>query len=129
MRSQFSFPLQIGAIRLGVLTLYRDWPAALSEEDMAKRRGSRGGRHSAAAAPPGRLGHDAAACTPTSDTPFVATAELHQATGMVSVQAAVGMAEALLLLRSRAFSTESTPLDVAHDVLAGRVHFRPGTEP
>ncbi len=55
---------------------------------------------------------------------FDMTAELHQATGMVSVQAAVGMAEALLLLRGRAFASGRSPVDVARAVLDGTLNFR-----
>jgi ANTAR domain len=55
-------------------------------------------------------------------------AEVHQATGMVSVQAEVGLAEALVLLRARAFA-EGRPLgDVARDVLAGAVDFGEGDD-
>jgi GAF domain len=124
LRSQFSLPLQIGAIRLGVLTLYRNQPGLLSDADMA---------HALAFA-------DAAVIVllhlqDVSDTEggglaqdlgrsFDMTAELHQATGMVSVQAGVGMAEALLLIRGRAFASDRTAVAVSRDVLAGRINFR-----
>lgn len=42
--------------------------------------------------------------------------EVHQATGIVSVQVAVGVTEALLLLRAHAFSSERPILVVARDV-------------
>jgi hypothetical protein len=52
-------------------------------------------------------------------------AEVHQATGMVSVQAVLSLAEALLLLRAHAYSTERPILDVARDVLARILRFAP----
>jgi hypothetical protein len=123
VRSQFSYPLQIGVIRLGVLTFYRDVAALFSEEDAASalvladaatvlmlhlQDVSEGD---------GELHVELASA-------FVAEAELHQATGMVSVQAAVGMREALLLLQARAFSIGSTSLEVAQEVLNGTISFR-----
>jgi AmiR/NasT family two-component response regulator len=51
-------------------------------------------------------------------------AEVHQATGVVSVQAAVGLAEALVLLRARAFADPQPLGDLARKVLAGTVDFR-----
>jgi hypothetical protein len=48
-------------------------------------------------------------------------AEVHQATGVVSVQAGVSLAEAFVLLRARAYADQRPVADVARDVLAGRV--------
>ena len=53
---------------------------------------------------------------------------MHQAAGMVSVQAGVSLAEALVLLRARAFAVERPVLDVARDVLARVVTFSPGRD-
>jgi AmiR/NasT family two-component response regulator len=55
-------------------------------------------------------------------------AEVHQATGVVSVQAAVGLAEALVLLRARAYADERPLGDLARDVLTGTVSFRNNDE-
>ena len=46
---------------------------------------------------------------------------MHQATGYVSVRASVGIDEALLLLRARAYASGRPLLEVARDVLAGRL--------
>ena len=121
LRSQFSFPLQIGVIRLGVMTLYRERPEPLSEEDLATALVLADAAtvvllHLQDVTGDGELHADLG-------TAFDSSAELHQATGMVSVQAAVGMSEALLLLQGRAFSSERTPLAVARDVLAGIINF------
>jgi AmiR/NasT family two-component response regulator len=50
---------------------------------------------------------------------------IHQATGMISVQAAVGLTDALLLLRAHAYSHERPLLAVAQDVVARIVAFAP----
>jgi AmiR/NasT family two-component response regulator len=50
-------------------------------------------------------------------------AEVHQATGVVSVQARVRLAEALVLLRARAFADDRPLGELARDVLAGTVDF------
>jgi hypothetical protein len=123
LRSQFSFPLQIGAIRLGVLTLYRTQPGLLSEAEMAHALAFRDAavivllHLQDVSDAEGGLAQDLG-------RRFDMTAELHQATGMVSVQAGVGMAEALLLIRGRAFASDRTAVAVARDVLAGRLNFR-----
>lgn len=49
--------------------------------------------------------------------------EVHQATGMVKVQAGVSIDEAFLLLRAKAFSAERSITDVARDVLEHRLGF------
>lgn len=123
IRSQFSFPLQIGVIRLGGLTLYRDRSGSLSEDDLT------GALVLADVATVLLLhlqdvGEVSGELHPDLGVPFVASAELHQATGMISVQAAVGMREALLLLRARAFSSDGSPLEVARAVVAGSINFR-----
>jgi AmiR/NasT family two-component response regulator len=53
---------------------------------------------------------------------------IHQATGMISVQAGVSLSEALLLLRARAYSLERPLVDVAQDVLNGHLSFDPQDE-
>ena len=55
-------------------------------------------------------------------------AEVHQATGVVSVRAGVSLGEALLLLRARAFAEHRAIGDLARAVLDGMVDFRPGGE-
>jgi hypothetical protein len=50
-------------------------------------------------------------------------AEVHQATGVLSVRARVTLAQALALLRARAYAEERPIGDVARDVLDGVVDF------
>ncbi|MDO7867027.1 ANTAR domain-containing protein [Nocardioides jiangxiensis] len=58
---------------------------------------------------------------PDLGEPLEYRAEVHQATGFLSVQASVGLTDALLLLRAHAFAGERSLLEVARDVLAGRL--------
>jgi AmiR/NasT family two-component response regulator len=48
-------------------------------------------------------------------------AEVHQATGVVSVRAGVSLAQALALLRARAYADQRPIGDLARDVLDGLV--------
>ncbi len=116
----FAFPLRIGATTIGALDLYRDRPGDLTT-----------GQLSAAL-----LAADAAAIAlldldTTRDDAFADDSEaraayqlhVHQATGMVKVQANVSIDDALLLLRARAFSSGRSLSDVAADVVGRRVRF------
>ena len=48
---------------------------------------------------------------------------MHQATGMIAVEASVPLTQALVLLRARAFAAERPILDLARDVIARTVRF------
>jgi hypothetical protein len=48
---------------------------------------------------------------------------VHQASGMVSVQASINVAEALVRLRAYAFATDRRLDDVAEDVVGRRLRF------
>jgi hypothetical protein len=117
----FAFPLRVGAIRVGVLDLYRDSPGVLTSGELAdalsfadaatllllheQTRGSDDGQQG------------------NAPSVFDDRAEVHQATGVISVQARVGLAEALLLLRARAYADQRPTGEVARDVLAGTLDF------
>ena len=118
VRALFAFPLRVGAIRLGVLDLYRDRAGRLSTDELAEAL-------SFADAATLLLLQEQASTAPSSAVPVLDDrAEVHQATGVVSVQAAVGLAEALVLLRARAFADQRPLGDLARDVLTGTVSFR-----
>jgi hypothetical protein len=119
----FAFPLQIGAIRLGALDLYRDTPGLLDSLQLAEA-----------------LDYADAATTILLDLQYQAAPgglhpqlamavdnhrAIHQATGIITVQASVRMNEALLLLRARAYAEERPLLELAEDVVARKVTFHP----
>lgn len=115
----FSFPLRIGVVCLGALTLYEREPGPLSADQHAEARTLAGIVAIAiltiqAQAPPGTL-------SPALEVLASHRAEIHQASGMVSLQLGVGVGEARMALRARAYSTERPLADVAADVVAGRL--------
>jgi hypothetical protein len=117
----FAFPLQIGAIRLGVLDLYRDTPGPLEALQLAEALDY-------AAAASTILLDLQHAMSPGDLHPDLADAaddhrEIHQATGIVTVQASVSLNEALLLLRARAYADGRRLRELAADVVAHRVTF------
>ncbi|MBJ7452438.1 MAG: GAF and ANTAR domain-containing protein [Blastococcus sp.] len=118
----FAFPLRVGAIRLGVLDLYRSTVGGLADHELAEAL-------CFADAATTLLLHQqarAAGRDPPDDSLVVQDdrAEVHQATGVVSVQSAVSLQEALLLLRARAYAEQRPIGDLALDVLKGVTSFR-----
>jgi hypothetical protein len=119
VRAVFAVPLQIGVIRLGVVLGHRDAPGMLSRAALADLLVF------ASAATGALLG-------PLTDGPKPQwvpeqtsgyRAEVHQATGMISVQLGVTQAVALIRLRAYAFSHHRALADVAADVVARRMRF------
>jgi hypothetical protein len=114
----FAFPLHLGAIRIGVLVLYRDYPGMLSADEMAH------GLVLADVATHVLLALQAGAPTDVLHEVLANEpahwAEVHQATGMVSVQLDVSLDEAFVRLRARAFA-EGLPLrTVAREIVTRR---------
>ncbi|MBS2552091.1 GAF and ANTAR domain-containing protein [Catenulispora sp. NL8] len=128
----FAFPLRIGAIDLGTLTAYRATVGALNPGQVTDalaladavtltvlhRQAADGTDRGAGpdAGPDDQPGPGWAA-------PATYRAEVHQATGMVSVQLGVGLAEALARLRAFAFGRDLLLAEVAADVVARRLRF------
>lgn len=119
----FAFPLHSGAIRIGILDLYRDTPGSLSEAVLSEALAYADAAllvllHLQSRMPPEGDLH------PQLMNPIEDRAEIHQATGVTSVSASVGLADALLLLRSHAYAAQRPVLAVARDVIAGtlRIH-------
>ena len=109
----FAVPLQVGATHLWAMNLYRDRPGPLSHQQITDVLAiAELVAHTLIAlqadAPAGAL------APALADLPF--RAQVHQATGMISAQLEVNMAEALVRLRGYAY-TEDRPVDE----VAGRV--------
>ncbi|GAB3774303.1 GAF domain-containing protein [Nocardioides ginsengisegetis] len=127
VRAIFVFPLQVGDIRLGVLDVCRTTPGRLEREQLAT------GLTYAEVAVTVLLhlqeeGGLAAGLDGRLLDPLASAPQIHQATGMISVQAAVGLAEALLLLRAHAFVHSRSARDVARDVVNRTLHFYPDND-
>lgn len=113
----FSFPLQVGAVRLGTLDLHRDTAGALSREQLADALALAGlateilldladGSPERAADGSDRSG---AGAETLGSLPGV-HAEVHQASGMVSTRERIGVDAALLRIRAHAYA-HGVPID------------------
>ncbi|MDX3385385.1 GAF and ANTAR domain-containing protein [Streptomyces niveiscabiei] len=121
------FPLGIGAIRVGVLTVLCDGNRRLSEQQYADATALTAALTGAFlnGAPPreGRNG-DVPGSGGFPEWPSgLHRAAVHQATGMVSVQLGVSMDIALLRLRAHAYASGRPLGEVAQDVVARRLRF------
>jgi hypothetical protein len=115
VRAVFGFPLRVGTVRLGALNLYREWAGPLSDDQNADALvmadvAARWVLEAQAGAPPGVVASELEA---GADFHFA----VHNAAGMVSVQAGISVAEALIRLRAFAFSRDRLLADVAQDVI------------
>jgi GAF domain-containing protein len=114
----FAMPLQWGTINLGVLDLYRKAPGSLSDAEL---------RDAMSAADVATLMFLAVRTDPGDgvwlDHSVNGRAEIHQATGMVLVQLGGNATDALARMRAYAFAQQRSLSDVAHDVVARRLHF------
>jgi len=114
----FAFPLQVGVIRLGVLSLYRKDPGSLSDDQLADALVL------ADVATEDLLDLQAQGEVPwRRSDPWGQRARVHQATGMIAVQLGSSMTEAMARLRAHAFSAGSTIYDIADDVISHRIRF------
>ena len=124
VRAVLALPLQVGAIQLGALCLYRSTPGRWDHDGTATAIAYADAAVAVllllqAQTQPGPALH------PQLDEPLEYRAEVHQATGYLSIKAVVTLAEALLLLRAHAFSSDRPLLHVSRDVLAGRLLIHP----
>jgi len=135
----FTFPLQVGAIALGVLDLYRDRrgpltvpqvseAVAFADAGVAVLLHLQGGAATDGEGRAGSAGENRP--TPPGTVSGVDLAGLvdrravvHQAAGMISVQLDVSVGDALLRLRGHAFAHSRSMSEVATDVVARRLRF------
>ncbi len=123
----FAFPLRIGAISMGVLTAHRAIPGPLAGGQLADAVALADAvtvllLHRAPP-DPGRIETEPSAPRPDWAQPTTYRPEVHQATGMISVQLEVSLAEALVRLRAHAYGNDRPIADVAADVVARRLRF------
>lgn len=119
VRAVFCLPLSIGGACLGTMTLQRSEPGPLPVTFMSDAL-ILAGALTSVIIDRGDHREAFAAAAPSSD---LYRAVVHQASGMISVQAGIPLAEALLLLRAHAFGHGRPVVEVAEDVVARRVHF------
>lgn len=123
----FAFPLQVGDIRLGVLDLCRMSPGGLDGEQLAIGLAYADAAVNVLLHLQNKLDLGQELDGQRFD-PLGGGPQIHQATGMIAVQAAVGLADALLLLRGRAFAQGRSMNEVARDVVNHRMTFDPDSE-
>jgi hypothetical protein len=132
IRAVFALPLRVGAIRLGVLILYRAAPGGLDREQLADGllladtacallldAAHSDGAHPDSPPPDGVWPGQANSQHP----------EIHQATGMITVQLGVTVAVALVRLGAYAYAHDRRLHEVAQDVVARRLRFHPDPDP
>jgi hypothetical protein len=127
----FAFPLQAGAIRIGVLGLYRARPGPLSSEQLADALAFSFVAFTLVlnqAHPASTTGSDSGSSRSEQAVwPFdglgEGRAEVFQATGMVAVQLSAPLDEALLRLRAHAFTHGMGVAEVARQVVARQLWF------
>ncbi|MDT7796757.1 MAG: hypothetical protein QOI78_190 [Actinomycetota bacterium] len=116
----FTFPLQIGVVRVATLDTYRATPGSLTADELATALQV---ADIAALALSGLLGGDRWL---DGDGRWMEGAgmrhrEVHQATGMLIVQLDLPAAEALARMRAYAFGHGLALRDVAADIVTGRL--------
>jgi ANTAR domain len=120
-RAVFAFPLRVGVVRLGALSLYRDRPGGLSAEQHADSLVM------ADIAARAVVAMQAQATPGTVAAEFEAGANfryaVHQASGMVAARLGVSVGEALVRLRAHAFASNCPVDEVARDVVSRRIRF------
>ena len=122
VRSVYAFPLQLGAIRLGVLVLYRDDPRVLEGEELSAALVVASlVTNQVIDMQAGALSESLAWGLEVDDYRSV----VHQATGMISVQVDCAIGEALVRLRGRSFAADRPIDEVAADVVNGELRFEP----
>jgi hypothetical protein len=117
LRASYSFPLLVGAVRLGVLDLYGASPRSLTPTEVSLALVF------ARVAIETLLDGSDGSSVALLDDPQVGVMhgrlEIYQAQGMVKVDLGVDLAEALALMRAHAFGRDVTLLDVARLILDG----------
>lgn len=142
----FAFPLDIGAIKLGVLVTYRRTPGELPSELLPRMLqiadtcalavldllmpgdNQTDGRRESGTGDATRQGHSAMTITEADDLTIpeaaaLVGAEIHQASGMLMVQLGLSIEAALARLRAYAFAYDRPLIEVARDVVARRLEF------
>jgi ANTAR domain len=115
----FAWPVQVGATSIGLLDLYRRWPGPLPDEDLADA-----GLLADAAAivlldDHGLGSADALVWVITDVTRF--RPEVHQATGMLTVQLHLDLVDAFARLCAAAYADGRPMVEVARDIVARRL--------
>jgi hypothetical protein len=121
IRAAFGFPILVGPVCIGALNLYQVRSGGLSDEQVSDAEVL---AHVAGRIVMGwqSVAGEGSLARQLEHLP-ANRAVLHQATGMVSVQASVSVDDAITLLRAYAFATNRPVHDVATDVVQRHLRF------
>lgn len=123
IRAVFAFPLQVGAAQLGVLNIYRRCVGALSAD--ALKQAFTFAEIAVSVLLDSQDNAMSGAAGDGLEEAVEHHAVLFQAQGTVMVQLGVTLVEALARIRAYAFAENRRLIDVAHDVVARTVIFKP----
>jgi hypothetical protein len=112
VRALFAFPIEIEAVRLGAVDLYRRSPGPLTQAELGSALACVEGMGVAVLEAPDRYGD--------MDTPGTLNMVVHQAAGMVMGQLGSSIEEAMVRLRATAFAEDRTVNELALDVVNRR---------
>jgi len=121
IKAVFAFPLRLGAARLGALILYQAHLGAMNDDNYADALVAAEVITRAVLTMQAGMPEEALPAEMADGTAL--HAEVHQASGMVSVQLDIGVGDALARLRARAFALDRPIVDVAADVVGRRMRF------
>ena len=122
MRSVCAFPLQIGAVRLGVLTLHGTEPASLDATQLGQQLALCDDLSVALLVSDADSGDWSSVLDAALDPPLAVTS---QATGMVMVQIESTIAEAMARLCAHAYGAGLSLEDVSRAVVDRTLRFHP----
>jgi hypothetical protein len=128
----FAFPLRIGAIRAGVMGLYRARPGPLSDFQLGDALTFADTATLLLLDSQDQAAGDPVAVSGRGGQPAdlaVHRAQIDQATGMLTEQLGVGIAEAFIRLRAYAYAHDRRLADLALDIVARRLRLRPDPGP
>jgi ANTAR domain len=125
--AMYAFPLEVGAIKAGVLDLYRDDPEPLDNKDFADATAV-AELVTAILLTVGRTGRITESLGPWWDQPL-STREVHQATGMIVAQLGVTAHEAFVRMQAFAYSNSRMLSEVAQAVVHRELRFETEPEP
>lgn len=121
VNAMYSLPLEVGAIRVGVLDLYRDAPGALSAKDFADALAV-AEVVTAILLTVGKDGRITGSLGPWWDQPL-STREVHQATGMIVAQLGITAREAYVRMQGFAYAQGWMLSEVANAVVRRALRF------
>jgi hypothetical protein len=128
----FAFPLRIGAIRAGIMGLYRARPGPLNDFQLGDALIFADTATVLLLDSQDQAADNPAAGSGPGGQPAGLTlhrAEIDQATGMLTEQLGVGIAEAFIRLRAYAYAHDRRLADLARDIVARRVRLHPDPDP